>query len=121
MNAREEIEQAAKIIETYEIPGSAGIVKSIREILATHELVPIDETPFDPERCGFIKLDHPYREESYGRYSSQIMAIGRFIKPTCRGKQKGLYTASIYHGPRNTLTVCVCCNCWGWRCGNEAG
>lgn len=60
MTPREEIEQAVKIIETYEIPGSHGLVKSIRRILATHELVPIDNTPFDPERCGFrrrIEMD----------------------------------------------------------------
>ena len=25
----------------------------MREILATHELVPIDNTPFDRERCGW--------------------------------------------------------------------
>lgn len=28
-------------------------IKRIREILSRHELVPIDDTPFDPERLGF--------------------------------------------------------------------
>lgn len=27
----------------------------LNEILAKYELVPIDSTPFDPERCGFIQ------------------------------------------------------------------
>lgn len=53
MTPREEIEQAARLIEAYQIPCSASTVDSIREILATHKLVPIDNTPFDPERCGW--------------------------------------------------------------------
>lgn len=32
---------------------AAEIRAILSEILATHELVPIDNTPFDPERCGW--------------------------------------------------------------------
>jgi len=46
MTPREEIE--------YWLDRTLGSGKGkIREILQTHELVPIDNTPFDPERCGW--------------------------------------------------------------------
>ena len=57
MTPREEIEQILEHLRDAEshvqIDRLEGHVDRIREILATHELVPIDNTPFDPERCGW--------------------------------------------------------------------
>lgn len=54
MTPREEIEKKLSNLERVR-EVAYGDFKRIREILATHELVPIDNTPFDPERCGFTK------------------------------------------------------------------
>ena len=58
MNAKEEIlEELGDMqlsLEDDRVIGYDHVFNRIREILSTHELVPIDNTPsFDPERCGF--------------------------------------------------------------------
>ena len=52
MTPREEIEKKLTNLERVR-EVTYGDFKRIREILTTHELVPIDNTPFDPERCGW--------------------------------------------------------------------
>lgn len=60
MTPREEIEKIISYLcgdKSKSALKNAGI---LRRIISTNELVPIDNTPFDPERCGFrrrIEMD----------------------------------------------------------------
>lgn len=51
MNAKEEILEALENLRNMD--RVLKNVHTIREILSRYELVQIDDTPFDPERCGY--------------------------------------------------------------------
>lgn len=62
MNAKQEILDAVDELSTCIERGwpisAFGFIRSIRAILETHTLEPIDDRPFDPALCGFTYADH---------------------------------------------------------------
>lgn len=74
MTPREEIKKRLKEMD-YDFVHT----DRIREILATHELTPIDNTPFDPERCGWTRRGHLYENKDAGvnlyKFESDQMEI----------------------------------------------
>lgn len=65
MTPKEEIKKTLSNLERVR-EVAYGDFKRIREILATHELVPIDDSPFDPERCGWTRRGHLYENKDAG-------------------------------------------------------
>ena len=87
MTPREEILEALieelrslQQLHEYEVgPEDAALAVSrarLNEILATYELVPIDNTPFDPERCGWklvCMIPVGYHKDRDGRLHYSII------------------------------------------------
>lgn len=57
MNVKEEILALTEIHEGCDWHELAGRLEQISKILSAHELVPIDDTPFDPSVFGFREVN----------------------------------------------------------------
>lgn len=76
MTPREEIEKIISDLCGDKSPAALENAGILRRIISTHELVPIDNTPFDPERCGWklvCMIPVGYHKDRDGRLHYSII------------------------------------------------